>query len=132
MQTTKDSWVVDSQDVKDIKYAASYVARYASKGCEPDVVRDPEALREAVAALAGARMLATFGEWRGVDIERARDDATEWRSVGRIRNITADAIAGELWAIGILTQLKVTAHLDATGIVFKDIKWDTSGKDASG
>lgn len=119
--TTRDSWVVDSQDVEDVEKQAAYVARYAAKGCEPDVVQDPEALLEAVASLAGARMLATFGEWRGVDFDRDDQDKTEWRSLGLLRSVAVRAASGEPWAIGVLRGLRVRIEASRSGFSFKSI-----------
>lgn len=121
LDTTGDSWVVDSEKVSNPERQARYVARYASKGCEEDVLLDPIALREAVATLGGSRMLGTFGKWRGVEFESDCEEQSEWRRLGRLRDIAKAAVEKEAWAVGIMTALNVRACASGSSVRFETI-----------
>lgn len=118
---TGDSYIVHSRWVADATEDASYVARYATKGCEHDVLEDFEALLEAVVSLRGKRMLRTFGEWWGRGLDDECDDQTEWRRVGRLDHIASRARAGEAWAIGVFTSLGVKVSTSGTQLLFEDL-----------
>jgi len=121
---TGNSWVVDSQDVQDVAERAAYVARYASKGCDRDVVLDPDALIEAIVALRGRRMLSTFGSWRKLGDEGQDEDQRAFRRLGRFVEIVHAARSNEAWAIGVLTALKVRLDRHAAQVKFEDVKYD--------
>jgi hypothetical protein len=114
-RVTGDSFIVDVRIIDDDKAAAREVAKYASKGVtspedDPDAacVHDhPAKLREAMEALQGLRLCATYGSWRGFKLlakEKPADN--EWRDVGRLDEIIARARAGDVWATGLLLALE--------------------------
>lgn len=119
-KATGDSFVVKVRAVGDADKDARYIARYASKGCEPDVVRDPEALVEAIVALRGARMLCTWGTWYGCESDAPREAPAEWRRVGRLDYIARCAAAGETWAVGVFRSLYAAIRFKHGRISFVD------------
>lgn len=132
-KATGDSFVVDSRPVEDGKRAASYIARYAARGVEREVILCPDRLIESVVALRGARMLIPFGRWYGLDGPCRLDDQTEWRRVGRLERVAKDALAGQVYATGVIAALKVTVFYDGGKIKFASLKREeeeTSGIDA--
>lgn len=62
---TRDSFVVDVRRVAQIREALTYVSKYASKPLSPSFLAVPALIDEALVALAGRRLLTTFGNWRG-------------------------------------------------------------------
>lgn len=110
------SFIVDVREVKDHERGIGYVTKYVSKGFDRSVVLDPEALLEAVVALRGRRVFSTFGEWHGDDVDVERVEATDWRSVGRLRDVARDSLAGQPWAIGVCRSLNVWFASDRSGL----------------
>lgn len=102
-----DSKIVHVRAVRNAEKDAGYVARYATKGCERDVVLDPDSLCEAVVALRGARMLATFGSFWGCRVVRMVPNNAGWARVGRLVHVYHAARRGEEWAAGCLRSLRV-------------------------
>lgn len=65
---TGGSFIVDVRRVRDPDHVRRYVTKYVSKGFSSEVARNPEHLDEAIQALSGRRMCATFGTWRGIPL----------------------------------------------------------------
>jgi len=118
---TEDSYIVDSRWVRDSDQDAGYIARYATKGIEPCVTHNFDRLCECISALRGRRMLITFGEWHGAEIEDQPVSPTKWRKLGRLHSITLAAKEGQAWAIGVLRSLRVEIDGQAKSIAFLDI-----------
>lgn len=60
---TAGSFCLDIRFVKDHDATVRYIAKYATKPLHPSVLRDPDALREAVVAMVGRKTLYCFGAW---------------------------------------------------------------------
>jgi len=98
--------VVDIRLVGDKKRAAGYVTKYAAKAIDSGVWQDPDSYTEAMAALAGRRTFATFGDWDGLDLSKPADDTTEWLPLAPLAEILSRAADGDAWAITILMRLR--------------------------
>lgn len=109
-RVTGDSFIVDVQDLSHREEGVRYVAKYATKGWTQEVLQHPDALRECVIALRGRRLLGTFGEWRGRKLEGDDGAERDWRMVGSVRHVFAEALRGERWAIGVWRSLGLTVH----------------------
>jgi len=115
---TKDSYIVDIRGLYSPRDLAGYVSKYAGKAIGPSVWRQPDAFAEAIAALAGRRLFATFGTWQGLELTRAPDDTTEWVVVCPLADVIERAKAGDAVAGAILSYLRrspsnVTDHTEA-------------------
>jgi len=104
---TGDSFIVDIRIVKQSKQAAQYVAKYASKGIGGAYMHDPAKLREAIKCLSGRRLLATFGDWRGLKLleQKVEDD---WECIGNLNDFLIRCRKGELGVTTILKKLGLT------------------------
>jgi len=103
---TKDSYIVDICAIYSPRDVAGYVAKYAGKAIGPRVWRDPAAFADAIAALAGRRLFATFGIWKALRLSAAPDDTTDWVVVAPLSSVIARAAAGDLDACAILRYLR--------------------------
>lgn len=65
MQITGDSFIIDIGMGQDANAAAAYVSKYITKPFDDGTTRNPARLKEAIEALHGRRLVATFGSWRG-------------------------------------------------------------------
>jgi Replication protein len=110
-RASRGSRIVDVREVKDHDRGVYYVAKYAAKGFSQSVVLNHDWLSECVCALRGRRLLGTFGEWRNRRLEDRREDADDWRTVGRFVTVHAAALRGEEWACGTFRSLGVAAGL---------------------
>ena len=105
LSITTDSFIVDVRPLKDADNAASYVAKYASKAISANVVNDKERFAEAVAALEGARMFATFGCWTKLALSRHPESAEGWMALRPLYLVLEDARHGDVASIAILRAL---------------------------
>lgn len=62
---TGDSYIIDISRGTDAERAAQYVSKYITKPFDDGTTRNPVRLIEAIKALHGRRLIATFGTWRG-------------------------------------------------------------------
>jgi len=104
---SEGSYVVDIQRVWQDDRAVGYVGKYVSKGWSAEVARDPDSLLECVLALRGRRLLGTFGDWRGVELDGEDDGPGDWVKVGRLDSVVRDFNAGLPWAVGVIRSLGV-------------------------
>lgn len=121
-KASKTSFIVDSEEVYSEQEAADYLARYASRGCERDVILSPSALVEAVVSLRGRRMLIPFGDWKRVEDRDEDEVKVEWKRVERFDRITDAARRGEAWALGVFASLKVKPRFDGVRVHFEDLE----------
>lgn len=129
---TGDSKIVHVRRVKNAEKEAAYVARYATKGCERDVVLDADSLVESIVALRGARMLSTFGTFWGCRVERVVPDNAGWTRVGRLLGIYHAARRGESWATGCLRSLRVVVAGSGECPQFDYVERVSAGSDPPG
>lgn len=92
---------VVSDATKDI----GYTCKYASKGWNSHVVNDPDLLIECVLTLRGKRLLITFGDWYGREEQLCKAQCDDWKRVGRLDFIYADAVVGKPWAVAVFRSL---------------------------
>ena len=106
-RSTGGSFIVDVQRAKRTKDAAHYATKYVSKGWTAEVARDHDALCECIVAMRGRRLLVSFGEWYGLDIDAEEDGPDDWGRIGTLDFIFNRFRAGEQWAVGVLRSLGV-------------------------
>lgn len=100
---TTDSHVVDVRLVRDSSQVLSYVTKYASKPFDPSLFDNPDALVEAITALSGRRMAATFGLWRGLQMtEKPTEDV--WEDLGALEDHLYAAARGDAQARALVMQ----------------------------
>ena len=80
LAVTGDSHVVDIRVVKDPKKVANYITKYVTKPADNDLYRIPAALDQAITAMKGRRLVATFGTWRSTALLRY-ESLEEWRPI---------------------------------------------------
>jgi Replication protein len=108
---TGGSYIVHVRSVDDNEDGAWYASKYCSKGVSRGAVRSLPHLREALRAFSGRRLLATFGNWHGVQLDE--DDREESGAIdhGDVASLASRALHGDLWAIGVLRQLHAQVQL---------------------
>ena len=106
---TGNSHIVDIRIIKDPHKVASYVTKYVTKPADNNLYRIPEALDEAIVAMRGRRLVATFGTWRATALLRweARD---EWRPVLEWPEFIKRIGEGNHWCIHAWHNLQDYQH----------------------
>jgi hypothetical protein len=105
---TGGSTNVRVRPVNNALAAADEVAKYVSKPLHPSVLADPERAAEFVQAIAGRRLINTFGTWRGwklLDDPNTGSDA-RWVCWGSLIGTLAAAAAGDRRSRVILRLLE--------------------------
>lgn len=74
---TKDSYIVDIQQVESTAHVQKYVTKYVTKPLCHTFVNTPRLLDEALLALKGRRLVFCFGEWYGTPLDSIEDDELE-------------------------------------------------------
>lgn len=103
LRITRDSHVVDIRLVKDEQIVVRYVLKYCTKPVDSDLFREPAALREAIDALRGRKLLYAFGSWAKLRL-LAVPKTDEWELFGHMaevvfRSITGDSLCADLLAV---------------------------------
>lgn len=107
LRITGDSSIIRVQAVTDEASVVRYVTTYAAKCLRTaDFPADAD-LREAVRALHGARLVRTFGSWRGASLTDTPVAGT-WEIVAPLADLLALAVAGDYDARAILSSLSST------------------------
>lgn len=100
---TTDSFIVDVRAVPNIETAVNYVTKYASKPFDATLYEDTPTLQEAIVALAGRRMVVTFGNFKGLQMtEKPSEDA--WEFLGSLRDLALRAAEGDTAAERIVRR----------------------------
>jgi hypothetical protein len=107
LKITGDSHIVDIRFVRSPDRVAAYITKYASKPLTGEVARDPDALDEAVTALAGRRLCTTFGLWRGIPLLEPPEDG-EWFKLGTLNDFLDRALNGDTYAMDVLAKVDKT------------------------
>lgn len=102
---TGDSFVVDIRLLGGPEDGARYVSKYVSKPFSNTVVNKPDALCELLSALAGRRLVLTFGTWRGFKLTE-KIDATDWKSLCPLPILYERVDAGDADAYAIMRALE--------------------------
>lgn len=87
---TGDSYMIDIKLIRHASEVAQYVAKYASKPLDHTVTCDPDALRTAIVALHGRRLISTFGTWRGIDLTE-HNDGRDWIPYAPLQTVKTNA-----------------------------------------
>ena len=87
---TGDSYMIDIKLIRHASEVAQYVAKYASKPLDKTVTCDTDALRTAIVALHGRRLISTFGTWRGLDLTE-HNDGREWVPYAHLGTVKRNA-----------------------------------------
>lgn len=106
LSVTGDSDIVWLHRYKDSAEVTRYVAKYAAKGYDAGIFDDPESIDECITAMKGRRLWATFGAWRGLDLDAKAEDPGDWKSIGTLDYVVERANAGEIWAHAVLKSLR--------------------------
>lgn len=117
-KASNGSTIVHITRVRGDSRSISYTAAYAAKGYDADCLGQENWIVELIADLRGRRLLGTFGDWRGRQLERDSDDRTDWRPCGSLDSICHRAARGDVSAIGLLHTLNVTTRWDSGEIKF--------------
>lgn len=109
---TGDSFIVRIQALRNLKTAAGYVTKYASKLIPAEVIRDPVALREAIPVVSARRSIATFGTFTHLGLGDKPKDDTTWETIAPLSEILRRDICGDPDAHLILVRLALYSRLD--------------------
>lgn len=101
---TGDSHVVDIRIVKDPRKIANYVTKYVTKPADNDLYRDAKALQEAIVAMKGRRLVATYGSWRATALLKY-EPQDEWSPVLEWPEFIRRIHQGNTWCINAMTCL---------------------------
>ncbi len=104
-KATGGSKITHVRLVRDTARDVGYVTAYAGKGWSRDVLADPDALLECVLSLRKRRLLVDFGAWYGREDQLCKVRYFDWKRVGWINQIYADAMERKPWAVGLLQSL---------------------------
>jgi hypothetical protein len=102
MEITGDSWNVSIRACDTREHAAYYAAKYAGKGFDGTVLKEPKVLSECITALSGRRTFATFGSWHDMPTATEVQAVGEWEFLYSLETVVERAKAGEEWARGLL------------------------------
>ncbi len=101
---TGDSFIVDVRLAGGRKNVTHYVTKYASKPLNTSFIHDRLWLDEAIRALKGRRLCATFGKWRGTKLlDNPSEEA--WENLGSLTDWVLRAVRGDDDALYILNQI---------------------------
>lgn len=104
LQITGDSYIVDIRPVPSPDHLYSYLTRYVTKGWDPGMYRKIHALREAIEALKGRKLLASFGNFSGLRLLEPPTSET-WVELGTLHETITLAARGVAWAQAACTVL---------------------------
>lgn len=101
---TGDSRNVKIKLVSDRHVVTNYITKYTTKPLPASIVEDPDALKEAIRALIGKRMIVTFGTWRNWKL---LDDPADkgWEFFAHLRAVRSYSIPDDLLCENILAMV---------------------------
>ena len=102
---TGDSKIVDIRPCHHGDHASGYITKYITKPIPASVINKPDRLLELITALAGRRLVLTWGTWRGVRLSEPLD-STSWKSIASLPVLYRRRDAGDLDAYLILSRLE--------------------------
>lgn len=97
-EITGDSFIIDIGIVKSPEHLYSYLTRYVTKGWEPGIYREIHLLREAMHALHGRKLLASFGEFAPLRLLQPPTSET-WVELGTLQEVITLAARRITWAM---------------------------------
>lgn len=108
-QITGDSYIVDIRLIRSQDGIARYVTKYVTKPVDANLMRMENKLVEAMEALKGRKIAATFGSWRHLQLTAA-DTEREWKPIAPLHRLIHRAAAGERFASSVLDALRRRMH----------------------
>jgi len=112
--STGDSYIVDIRDVPNKEIALGYVAKYASKGYDASILKDPLVLAEAMLALHGRRLMMAFKGWRRLVLSE-KDQEEGWNLLCPLSVINRHAESGDEWCLSLIAHLRNPHLVDSPG-----------------
>ncbi|KKM22730.1 hypothetical protein LCGC14_1622340 [marine sediment metagenome] len=97
LQITGDSHIVDIRLAKSPEHLYGYLTRYVTKGWDAGIYRKLHALREAIQALKGRKLLASFGDFSGLRLLEPPTSET-WVELGTLHEVVTLAAECVPWA----------------------------------
>jgi hypothetical protein len=110
LRATGDSFIVDVRLVRN-DAVAGYVARYTARPYTNELIGDPVALKELIAAMEHQRCFTTFGTWRSLGLSKPIPDGAQWVDLSPLSCILERAKAGDADAEAVLRRLTQTTDL---------------------
>lgn len=104
-KATGDSFVVDIQRISDPVRAVRYVGKYVTKGWDHSITHSPTDLLECICSLRGRHLMASFGHWRGRDLEVCDAGPDDWKMIGTLNDIIDASHHDEPWAVAVMINL---------------------------
>lgn len=109
---TRTSFIIDIRIAEDNHHVTNYIVNYATKALDNAVVREPDRLDEALEAMKGKRLCATFGSWRGVNLTD-KPESGSWIQLGTLFEVKQHAEAGWPSAMAALDALEIAFNRPA-------------------
>jgi len=85
LSITGDSFVVDIRLARDSTKTIEYISKYATKTLDTTTTHSPALLKEAISALAGRKLLYSFGTWARWKLT-AQPDSDAWTVVDHLNH----------------------------------------------
>lgn len=104
LQITGDSFIIDIRLVKSPDKLYSYLARYVTKGWDTGIYRTRHGLREAIQALAGRKILSSFGDFARLRLLLPPTSET-WVELGTLHEIQILAVREVPWAVAAFASI---------------------------
>lgn len=114
---TGDSYIIDIRAIRSRDQLTRYITKYVTKPLEAALLRSPEKLIEAMKAIRGRKIAATFGSWRGLKLTDT-EPLDDWLPIAPLNRVIHDALDGDANAIAmmqILEKGQISWNQDETG-----------------
>lgn len=115
LKITGDSYIVDVGRAADELKTAYYLCKYLRKPVPANIIRNHDHLVEAIKALQGRRLVATFGSWRGLKLTHTESQAA-WTRMCTYKELVAKALKHDVTARRILSHLLGQADLSPSNL----------------
>lgn len=112
-QITGDSHIVHVKAINDTHTALNYCLKYVTKPMTAEVEGNPDDLRETMEALHGRRLINTFGQARGTQINEI-EVSGDWIAIAPLTTIIKQARQGDPRAQHIVEVLSCDTDHDMT------------------
>lgn len=106
-KVTGDSYIVDVRAARTQREVGRYITKYLTKVVSAEVTRDQERFVEAIQALNGRKMLATYGTWNHLRLTTPSDNL-DWVDVCSLAEAIRRAKIGDQKYQRILMSLRDT------------------------
>lgn len=103
-EITGDSFVVDIRLARDEATVTRYLAKYVTKGWSPRVFHLRDKLVEILHAMAGRKLVITFGTWSKLRLLEPPPDG-EWEPIATLQELIDRSRQGDTYARSVLTAI---------------------------